>query len=200
MPKLGMGPIRRRQLIDAAIASIHEYGLADTTVARIARKAGVSPGIVHHYFTGKDDLLFETMRQLLADLRADVVARYASARGPFERLNAVINACFGDVQFSPEVVAAWLGLYGTARQSERLQAILTIYHRRLRSNLVSDLRALVPPPEAARIAEGIAAMIDGLWVRYALMGGVDDPLIPRTLTRDYLTAALAQFDNKKKTR
>jgi TetR/AcrR family transcriptional repressor of bet genes len=200
MPKLGMGPIRRRQLIDAAIASIHEYGLADTTVARIARKAGVSPGIVHHYFTGKDDLLFETMRQLLADLRADVVARYASARGPFERLNSVINACFGDVQFSPEVVAAWLGLYGTARQSERLQAILTIYHRRLRSNLVNDLRALVPPQEAARIAEGIAAMIDGLWVRYALMGGVDDPLIPRTLTRDYLTAALAQFDNKKKTR
>ena len=65
---------------------------------------------------------------------------------------------------------------------------------------MSDLRALVPPQEAARIAEGIAAMIDGLWVRYALMGGVDDPLIPRTLTRDYLTAALAQFDNKKKTR
>ena len=42
MPKLGMGPIRRRQLIDAAIASIHEYGLADTTVARIARKAGAA--------------------------------------------------------------------------------------------------------------------------------------------------------------
>lgn len=199
MPKLGMGPIRRRQLIDAAIASIHEYGLADTTVARIARKAGVSPGIVHHYFTGKEELLFETMRQLLADLRADVVARYARAHTPFERLNAAIDACFGDVQFSPEVVAAWLGLYGTARQSQRLQTILTIYHRRLRSNLMNDLRALVPPAEAARIAEGIAAMIDGLWVRYALMGGVEDPLIPRSLTRDYLTAALAQFENKKKT-
>jgi TetR/AcrR family transcriptional repressor of bet genes len=199
MPKLGMGPIRRRQLIDAAIASIHEFGLADTTVARIARKAGVSPGIVHHYFTGKDDLLFETMRQLLADLRADVVERYARATTPLDRLSAVIDSCFGDVQFSPEVVAAWLGLYGTARQSERLQAILTIYHRRLRSNLMNDLRALVPPADAARITEGIAAMIDGLWVRYALMGGVDDPLIPRTLTRDYLTAALAQFENKKKT-
>lgn len=199
MPKLGMAPIRRRQLIDAAIASIHEYGLADTTVARIARKAGVSPGIVHHYFTGKDDLLFETMRQLLADLRTDVVARYARAQTPFDRLNAAIDACFGDVQFSPEVIAAWLGLYGTARQSERLQAILTIYHRRLRSNLMSDLRALVPPADAARLADGIAAMIDGLWVRYALFGGVDDPMIPRSLTRDYLTATLAQIENKKKT-
>ena len=57
MPKLGMRPIRRRQLVDAAIASIHQYGLGETTIARIAEKAGVSPGIIHHYFADKDDLL-----------------------------------------------------------------------------------------------------------------------------------------------
>ena len=54
MPKLGMGPVRRNQLIEAAISSLHDYGYADTTVARIAKKAGVSSGIVHHYFDGKD--------------------------------------------------------------------------------------------------------------------------------------------------
>ena len=48
MPKLGMAPIRRRQLIEAAIAVIHEDGFAQATVARIARRAGVSSGIVHH--------------------------------------------------------------------------------------------------------------------------------------------------------
>lgn len=190
MPKLGMGPIRRRQLINAAIASIHEYGLAETTVARIAAKAGVSAGIVHHYFTGKDDLLFETMRQLLADLRRDAIARYAAAQTPRQRLEAVIDACFGDQQFSPEVIAAWLGLYGSARQSPRLQSILEVYHRRLRSNLMHELRDLMPAPKAEKLAEGIAAMIDGLWVRYALKGGADDPLIPRAITRDYLNAAL----------
>lgn len=191
MPKLGMGPIRRRQLIDAAIASIHEFGLADATVARIAAKAGVSQGIIHHYFTGKDELLHATMRQLLADLRADVVSRFATAKGPRERLDAVIHACFGDVQFSPEVIAAWLGLYGSASHSPALQSILVLYHRRLRSNLCHELRQLVPAGDAARIAEGVAAMIDGLWVRHALTGGVQDPEIPRGLTRDYLTASLA---------
>ena len=41
MPKLGMGPVRRNQLIEAAISSLHDHGYADTTVARIASKAGV---------------------------------------------------------------------------------------------------------------------------------------------------------------
>lgn len=192
MPKLGMGPIRRRQLIDAAIASIHEYGLAEATVARIAAKAGVSAGIIHHYFDGKDDLLFETMRQLLADLRADVITRYAAAHTPRARLEAVIEACFGDLQFSPEVIAAWLGLYGSARQSPRLQAILTVYHRRLQSNLLHSLRQLLPEAKAREAAEGIAAMIDGLWVRQALQGGTDDPSVPRSLTRNYLDACLTR--------
>jgi len=40
-----MGPVRRNQLIEAAISSLHDYGYADTTVARIAKKAGVSKPI-----------------------------------------------------------------------------------------------------------------------------------------------------------
>ena len=67
MPKLGMAPIRRKQLVSAAISVIHEDGFARATVARIARRAGVSSGIVHHYFADKDDLLLSTMRSLLAD-------------------------------------------------------------------------------------------------------------------------------------
>ena len=50
--------------------------------------------------------------------------------------------------------------------------------------------------EALRLADGIAAMIDGLWLRYALTGKPDDPETPRALTRDYLAAALARTFNR----
>lgn len=190
MPKLGMAPIRRRQLIDAAIAAIHEYGLADATVARIARKAGVSAGIVHHYFDDKNDLLFAAMRSLLEDLRVEAIARLRAARTPRERIYAVIDACFADDQFSEKVMTAWLALYGSARHSARLTRILRIYARRLHSNLAASLRPLLAPGQAARVAEGTAAMIDGLWLQYALKGGVD-PAHPRQMTRDYVDAQLA---------
>ena len=190
MPKVGMAPIRRKQLVEAAIAVIHEQGFAQATVARIARRAGISSGMVHHYFADKDDLLFATMRHLLSDLRADVVTRLAGTDTPAARIHAIIDACFGDAQFDEQVFSAWLALYGNARHSKRLSSILAIYHKRLRSSLLHDLKRLMPQAEAARIAEGVAAMIDGLWLRYALTGKPDDPETPRALTRDYVGAAL----------
>ena len=189
MPKLGMGPIRRRQLVEAAIAVIHEQGFANATVARIARQAGISSGMVHHYFKSKEDLLFATMRHLLAELRSDAIARLARAAGPDERIRAIIDACFGEEQFEEQVFSAWLALYGNARHSGRLRSILSLYHRRLRSSLVHELRRLVPEAEAQRLAEGVGAMIDGLWLRYALTGKPDHPETPRALTRDYLAAS-----------
>jgi TetR/AcrR family transcriptional repressor of bet genes len=195
MPKLGMGPIRRRQLVEAAIAVIHEQGFANATVARIARQAGISSGMVHHYFKSKEDLLFATMRHLLAELRSDAIARLARAAGPDERIRAIIDACFGEEQFEEQVFSAWLALYGNARHSGRLRSILSLYHRRLRSSLVHELRRLVPEAEAQRLAEGVGAMIDGLWLRYALTGKPDHPETPRALTRDYLAASLERAFN-----
>ncbi len=189
MPKLGMGPIRRKQLVDAAIAVIHEHGFANATIARIAQRAGVFPGIVHHYFADKDELLFATMRSLLAELRRDTVRRQRGARTPRERVNAVIDSSFGDGQFDEQVFSAWLALYGNARQSPRLQRILSLYHRRLQANLMFDLGKLMDRDRALKLAEGIGAMIDGLWLRYALAGKPDDPSHPRAIARSYFESA-----------
>ena len=189
MPKLGMGPIRRKQLVKAAVAVIHDEGFANATVARIARRAGVSSGIVHHYFADKDDLLFATMRALLAELHRDTVARQRAATTPRDRVNAIIDASFGDTQFDEQVFSVWLALYGNARQSDRLQRILSLYHRRLRANLMHDLVKLMDRGGASRLAEGIGAMIDGLWLRYALTGKPDNPEHPRAITRSYFERA-----------
>ena len=101
----------------------------------------------------------------------------------------------GDAQFDEQVFSAWLALYGNARQSPRLMNILSLYHRRLRSSLLHDLRRLVPEAEARHLADGIGAMIDGLWLRYALTGKPANPETPRALTRDYLAYALMRTSN-----
>ena len=58
MPKVGMQPIRRRQLINATLEAINEVGMHDATIAQIARRAGVSTGIISHYFKFKSPHLF----------------------------------------------------------------------------------------------------------------------------------------------
>ena len=68
MPKLGMEPVRRQALIDAAITAIGERGSLDVTTSQIAGIAGVSSALAYHYFCAKGDLLQATIRHLLSKL------------------------------------------------------------------------------------------------------------------------------------
>src|SRR3954452_16936033 len=99
MPKVGMEPLRRRALIDAAISAIGERGSLDVTMSEIAGRAGVSSALAHHYFGAKDDLLQATMRHLLSDLNVDTTLALAASRTPRERLSALIAVNFSDTQF-----------------------------------------------------------------------------------------------------
>jgi MraZ protein len=76
MPKVGMQPIRRRQLIDATLEAINEVGMHDATIAQIARRAGVSTGIISHYFKDKNGLLEATLVNLDSKGRLSVPTRY----------------------------------------------------------------------------------------------------------------------------
>jgi TetR/AcrR family transcriptional repressor of bet genes len=192
MPKLGMPPLRRRALIDAAILTIGERGTLDVTMSEIAGRAGVSSALAHHYFGAKDGLLQATMRHILSELNADVRKALATSRTARERASAVIAVNFSETQFQPEIIAAWLAFYVEAQKSEPLRRLLRVYARRLHSNLMSGLRGLMPRPEAERAAEAIAALIDGLYIRRALKDGTPNAASAIALVEDYLETKLLQ--------
>lgn len=192
-----MEPLRRRALIDAAISAIGERGSLDVTVSEIAGRAGVSSALAHHYFGGKNDLLTATMRHLLAELGADGRAALRQAGTPRERVCAIIGVSFSDTQFQPETIAAWLAFYVEAQKSADLRRLLRVYARRLHSNLMSGLADLFPRPEASRVAEAIAALIDGLYIRRALKDGAPDAASAIALVEDYLETKLTQHDKGK---
>ncbi len=163
-----MEEIRRRQLIEATIASIHDVGFSDSSVSRIAAKAGVSAGIVHHYFVDKDELLEATLRQLGANLSASVVRRLRAAKSPMHRLMAVVDGNLGPELFTPEAVSAWLAFWSQVPTSPRLARIQRIIIERLHSNLVHGLRPFLPASEVQAVARDFACLIDGIWLRAAL--------------------------------
>lgn len=172
MPKVGMQPLRRKQLIDATIAAIHENGYADATMARIAKKAGISSGLISHYFGGKHELLAATMRSLLTDLRRLVVARLQAAVTPVQRVEAVVLANFDDTQSAPEVVASWLAFWAQVPHDPELARLQNIYLRRLRSNLRAALRPVVlSNADLEELVEVLGSLIDGIWMRAALSPG-----------------------------
>ncbi|MDW6021039.1 transcriptional regulator BetI [Mesorhizobium sp. BAC0120] len=192
MPKVGMEPLRRRALIDATISAIGERGSLDVTMSEIAGRAGVSSALAHHYFGAKDELLQATMRRLLADLGRDSIGALCRASTPRERISAVIAVNFSAGQFREETIHAWLAFYVEAQKSTALRRLLRVYARRLNSNLLSGLLALMPRGEALRMAEAIAAMIDGLYIRRALKDGLPNPASAAALVEDFVETKLRQ--------
>ncbi len=195
MPKVGMEPVRRKALVDATLRAVGDHGSLTVTMSEIARHAGVSAALAHHYFGSKEQLVIETIRSLLRQLRADTVKALSEATTPRERLSAVIRVNFQAHQFAPETVAAWLAFYSEAQRSEETRRLLVVYARRLRSNFLASLKELCPLAEAARIAEGASAMIDGLYLRQGLRSAPVTINASIALVEDYVTAHLRLVAN-----
>lgn len=192
MPKLGMEPIRRAALVEAAIAEIGAAGTLDVTVSRIARRAGVSSGLAHHYFGSKEQIFLASMRHIQTLFGRRVREELQAAHTPRDRLNAIIAASFDPDEFAPEIVSAWLIFYVQAQNSPPARRLLRVYTTRLHSNLVFNLKALTNEGNAHLIAAALGALIDGLYIRQALGENRLDRYQTMGLVWDYLDIKLSQ--------
>jgi betaine-aldehyde dehydrogenase len=161
---------RRVQLIELTIDSLAEVGYVGTTLAQITGRAGVTPGLVAHYFGDKDGLMDAAFRSLARRVGDHVRARLRQISTPRGRIQAVIDANLSPEEFAQRTGTAWLAFWGQVLQVPSLKRVQSVYQRRTLSHLRSALKQLVPPDEAQRVAAMIAAMIDGVWLRAALSG------------------------------
>jgi TetR/AcrR family transcriptional regulator, transcriptional repressor of bet genes len=164
---------RRGALIAATQELVAEGGPQAATVRAIAARAGVTAGLIRHYFHSKDELtraayiaLMDGMTATGADALEGVGAL------PEERLAAFVAASLRPPVLDSAAVGLWAGYMHRIRvDPELLQVHETGYlrYRDALEGLIADLRRDVT---AARLrAEAIAcnALIDGLWLEGSLL-------------------------------
>ncbi|MFP6850595.1 MAG: transcriptional regulator BetI [Pseudomonas sp.] len=192
MPKVGMQPIRRSQLIAATLEAVDQVGMGDASIAYIARIAGVSNGIISHYFRDKNGLLEATMRHLMQALSDAVRDRRASlpADQPREHLRAMIAGNFDDSQVNGPAMKTWLAFWATSMHQPSLRRLQRVNDHRLYSNLCGQFRRVLPQEQARSAARGLAALIDGLWLRGALSGEGFDTQQAMQIAYEYLDLQL----------
>ncbi len=189
MPKLGMEPIRKEALVRATIHEIGRTGSLDVTVSQIAKRAGMSSALAHHYFGSKEQIFLAAMRHILSLYSAEVRGALVMAVTPNDRLRAIVQASFSSLNFRREVIGAWLNFYVLAQTVPEAKRLLNVYQKRLHANLLHDLRKLVGP-RAEATARGLAAMIDGVYIRQALREGAPDGTAAAAMALQYLTLEL----------
>lgn len=194
MPKVGMQPIRRSQLIAATLEAVDQVGMGDASIAYIARLAGVSNGIISHYFRDKNGLLEATMRHLMQALSQGVRQRRAALAdpGPRAHLRAIIDGNFDASQVSGPAMKTWLAFWASSMHQPALQRLQRINDHRLYSNLCGEFRRALPPEQARAAARGLAALVDGLWLRGALSGQTFDTAQALQIAYEYVDLQLAK--------
>ena len=161
---------RHDQLLTAAMAVLAEAGADELTLAAVAHRAKGSPALVVDYFGDRDRLLEHLFRLLVPRVSSLPMRALAITSDPEARLRAYVAAHLDPGELTPEATRAWLSLWGQALYKPALARLQRVHQERMLSNLRHVLRPLVTPGDVARIAETIAALIDGFWLRAALAG------------------------------
>jgi AcrR family transcriptional regulator len=177
-------PDIRQHLLDAALRAFAEHGYEGATLKVIGREAGVAPGLVYHYFGGKEDLLralFEKSGALVheAFLTAAVVPEPRARLAALLRVSARLvreNQDFWRISYRVRFQPAILGELGPA-----IAAQSTLFHAAW-MQLLTDLGH----PDPAIAAWTIFGTLDGVFQHYILAPD-QYPLdaVIESLIRDY---------------
>lgn len=164
---------RRDDLIAAALDLVAEGGPQAATVRAIAGRAGVSPGLIRHYFASKDDLTREAYRHLMTRMihQAEEAAA-SSAVDPVGRLSAFVSSSLRPPVVDSVAVGVWAGFLYETRRDPSLRDVHSATYlgfRDVLQGLIADLPRNATSEHLRADAIAYNAVIDGLWLEASML-------------------------------
>ncbi|MBJ2153632.1 TetR family transcriptional regulator C-terminal domain-containing protein [Paracoccus sp. IB05] len=166
---------RRESLVAAVQALVAEGGRQAATVRAIAARAGVTPGLIRHYFGSKEDLLRAAYVALMDGMtNKGEEALDSVGAGPAERLAAFVAAALRPPVLDPKAVGLWAGYLHQVQSDPGLLAqheSSYLHYRDRLQQLIADLDRPVADGQLRQEAIACNAVLDGLWLEGSVLPG-----------------------------
>lgn len=171
---------RAAELVQAGLRVLAKGGITAFTIDNICKASGASRGLVGHHFGGKDGLLAACYAAAYAPLLQELAPQDPPS------LAVLIDELLSDRQFRREGLNIWLALWGEiavnpALRTEHLHQY-DRYHR-----AISAAIAAQGAEEPDRLASGLIALLDGLWVEMCIAPDRMDLPAARKVVEAFLT-------------
>lgn len=88
----GGKPNKKQRIIETAIRLVSEKGYHRTTTSMIAKRAGVSQGIIFHYFKSKENLFLTLLRESSDKLLLTMEERIKGEKDTLKKVKGIIEA------------------------------------------------------------------------------------------------------------
>ncbi len=193
----GIAEARRGQMLSAALDVISERGFADTRIADIAERIGISPALVIYYFRTKDQLLTEAIRfyedawYAEGKRRMDKLTTAAERIEEFVAMNLLPDSD-PDLESNWQL---WLDFWVQAARNADVAGVRRKSDERWRDVIVSLVLAGQESGEFVSIdpypfSIFVSALLDGFTVQIALDDPVVDPVSAFELCMRYIADRL----------
>ena len=173
IPRRAEPDVRRQSLIMACARVLAREGAAGTSVRVIAREAGVSPGLITHYFAGIETLIAATYAEIDQTVSAAMDAAVAAAGpDPRARLDAFVTASFAPPIADRALLATWIAFWSLVTARADIARQHDEQYAGYRARLTDLLGACgVAQTELRLAAITLTALVDGLWLELCLSPG-----------------------------
>ncbi len=172
---------RRDNLIAATLDCVAEFGIAGATVRQIAARAGVTGGLIRHYFDGKDQMMQAAYRQLMTQMCAPSHAIAKQDDPGSVRLRRLVATNLSPPVADARTISLWAAFIGhipinpefAAIHREHYTAFLASLAQTI-GNCLAESGRTTDRVERHRLAVAVNGLIDGLWLEGSLIGDLFD--------------------------
>ena len=126
MPKVVDHAQRRDEIAQAACQAVAKYGFEQATVARIARAAGYTTGMLAHYFESKQEIILAALRLILLRIEQRLTRERS---GPETTLLDVLSEALAIDEQRAAECAFWMAFWGQVSADKKLRRLNVWVHR-----------------------------------------------------------------------
>ena len=169
-------PLRKREILEHFQQVLVEEGLEGASIGRIARRMGINPSLIIHYFSTKEDMIVELVDFILEKYESTFLKRLEVIDDPEERLKTGLGTIFSVDWISLVDTRAFNSCYYLSLRNPKVKVRFQKMYQHFRDYLVQEItlymdKGIIPATDPAKDADLIIAIVEGLSFYRNISGG-----------------------------
>ena len=181
-PKIVDKPLKKQEILKAAMRMFAQNGVVKTKMADIAVAAGIGKGTIYEYFRSKEDIFAEAYSHIFLNTETRIAEVLESPLEPEEKLRGLMSVTLEEFlvgdggEFAGIMMSFWSE--GVRNKNERIMEIIDL------KKIYSEYRAMISAILEEGMAKGQFRDMDTHVTASVIIGAMDGILLQYIMDRD----------------
>lgn len=162
---------KKKRIVRATVDCISKYGYNKFSMQDVAKAAGVSKGIIHYYFSCKEELMRSVLETVAYDLEENLKKEIAVEDEPNEKLRMFIKTCVNLVRTTKDFYQIKMDFWTQINQNKEVRNIIAGHYQKIRGTGADVIRDGIREGsfravDADKFSAIIIAIVDGISLQW----------------------------------